>query len=214
MSLVRSCVLPGCPGRRELEPGAYACGDCQLRLVRKLSDIETYLSIVSAVPVRGAAGPHAKGYESTPPARLDVIAMLDWRTEINGASGADIDDDVLDEVPNVRADLDGWSRIVHEEHPEHPRGTGGWFLRTRCDWIVHQPWVDEFAADIARVHGALRAACCDLPDEPVGECLTRGCDGRAYPTRDRDGVRCERCKRMYRGHELVQLRLLQPGAAA
>jgi hypothetical protein len=221
-TLVRSCVLLGCSGRRELEPGAYACGDCQVRLVRKLADIGE--SIISAAPVHGAPGPHAKGYRSTPPLRLDVVAMLDRRTEINGGSGADIDDDVLDDIPNVGADLGGWVRVLAEEHPDFD-GEGwnadpiayAWgadLLRSRCDWVVRQPWVDEFAADIARVHGALRAACCDLPDEPVGMCLTHGCDGRAYPTRERDGVRCARCRRLYRGHELVQLRLKQPGAAA
>lgn len=213
MTLIRSCVIPGCKVRTEVEPDAYACPDCRLALVRKLADIETYLTIVSSVPTRGPAVPHTKGFASTPPARLDVIAMLDPRTEINGPGQDDIDD----EVPNVTADLDGWSRIVQEEHPEHPCGHGAWYLRSYCDWITRQPWCDEFATDVTRVHSALRNACQDTPDRSVGECITvtdQGeCGGDVYPTQDRDGVRCSRCRRLYIGRDLIRLNAAQRGAA-
>lgn len=199
------CVLPTCRTHADTEPGAHTCQPCRMHLVRQLADIEDYLAIVTAIPGRGAPGPHAKGYRSTPPLRLDVVAMFDPRTEING----DGPDDVLDEIPNVGADLDGWSRIISTEHPDRPRGSGAWFLRTRCDWICRQPWVDEFAADVTRVHGALRQACGDAPGKPLGRCLDEACGGEVFRRSDdpRDPrLRCGRCSTTYDGLDLVRVR--------
>lgn len=232
MSVIRSCVVAGCKVRTELPVDAYACADCQKRLVRKLAEIETYLTIVNPNPVHIGQEPHAKGYESTPPLRLDVVAMLDPRTEINGSSGATyedgIDHDELDEIPNIGADLGGWYRVLVEEHPDWEGArVGAWdgwaldvadVLRSRCDWVARQPWVDEFAADVGRVHSALRRACLDLPPDPVGECialLSDGeCRGDVYATRDHDGVKCSRCGRLYYGNDLVRLHVAQRGSAA
>lgn len=205
MTLVRSCVLPGAQ-HAELESGAYACPTCQARLVRQLAEIESYLDIVSAVPSRsGDFGPHRPGFSSTPPARLDVIAMFDPRTEINGASGADIDDDVLDEVPNIHADLEGWWKVVYEEHPD-PRGGP---LRTYVGWIATRPWVDEFASDIARVHGALRRACGDAPARPFAHCpeVVNGtpCGGQVAMQSDGLGAQCRNCRASWRRDQLLEL---------
>lgn len=210
MAVVRSCVIAGCPQRRELEGAAFACPDCQQRLVRKLGEIEDYLSIVSVVPSRsGDFGPRRPGYESRPPLRLDVVAAFDPRTEING----DGPDDVLDEVPNVMADLDGWARILIEESPDRvdlPRTV--WtvtFLRTNIGWICRQAWVDEFAADASRVHGWLRQACGDAPPRALGRCLDAGCGGEVFRRSDdpQDArLRCGRCGTSYSGLDLVRIR--------
>lgn len=210
MTVIRSCVLPG-SRHDDLPAGAYACPRCHMALVRKLADVEVYLSIVSAIPVRiGDSGPLSSEFESSPPLRLEVVAMFDPRTEINGPG----EDDVLDEVPNVMADLDGWSRIVQEEHPDHPRGYGPWYLRVWCSWICQQPWVDECAADITRVHAALRAACRDIPEGPKGQCISllangRECGADVFSTPDYDGVRCSACRRLYTGLDLARLHVAQ-----
>lgn len=210
------CVLPTCRTHADTEPGAHTCQPCRMHLVRQLADIEDYLAIVTAVPGRGAPGPHAKGYRSTPPLRLDVVAMFDPRTEING----DGPDDVMDEVPNISADLGGWLRVLMEEHPDWqyrivvggegmviaPAGVA--LLRSRCDWICRQPWVDEFAADVARVHGALRQACGDAPGKPLGRCLDQACGGEVFRRSDdsRDPrLRCGRCSTTYDGLDLVRV---------
>lgn len=221
MTVVRSCVIPGCPQRRELEGNAYACPDCQRRLVRKLADIETYLEIVNSAPSRsGDFGPRRPGYESRPPLRLDVVAMLDPRTEING----DGPDDVVDEVPNIAADLGGWWRVVCSERPDadwdlppNPLADNpqviATALRTNIGWICRQPWVDEFARDIGRVHGALRRACGDQPGKPVGKCIKVGCGGDVFrrssdPT-DRK-LKCAECLTEFNGLDLVKIRLTAP----
>lgn len=221
MTAVRSCLIPACPGRRELEPDAYACPDCQQRLVRQLGEIESYLDIVTAVPSRsGDFGPRRPGYASTPPLRLDVVAMLDRRTVVNG----DGPDDVIDEVPNVWADLTGWARMVYEENPDHPHVSDQWeaafdpsahlvawtaLARAHIGWIATRPWVDEFAADISRVHAALRTACGDAPPKSLGRCLDPGCGGEVFRRSDdpHDGrLRCGTCRTTYSGLDLVRIR--------
>lgn len=214
MTLIRSCLVPNCPGAAELPPDAYACPDCQARLVRKLGEIEDYLAIVSPVPGRGAPGPRAKGYESRPPLRLDVVAMLDPRTEING----DGPDDVLDEVPNIGEDLAGWWRILQEERYYRAVAGGQGMivmpdvaaeLRSNIGWICRQPWVDEFAQDVSRVHGALRQVCGDAPSKALGRCLDAGCGGEVFRRSDNPHdarLRCGRCGTSYSGLDLVRIR--------
>lgn len=183
-----------------------------MRLVRQLGEIETYLSIVTAAPGRGEQGPRAKGFGSRPPAVLDVIALLDERTEING----DGPDDVLDEVPNAHADMAGWLRILIEEHPDDLTPPGGLsagvaLLRSRCDWIVQQPWVDDFATDVARVHGALRHACRDDPPRPFAHCpeVVDGdvCGGWVTMHSDGEGAQCRSCRASWRRDQLLALML-------
>jgi hypothetical protein len=186
-------------------------------LVRKLADIEVYLSIVSARKLRLGDTALVSVFESEPPLRLEVVAMLDPRTEINGSPGLaypDGEDDVLDEIPNIWADLDGWSRIVQEEHPDHPSGDGPWYLRVWCSWICQQPWVDECAMDITRVHTALRAACRDIPEGTKGQCISilpNGveCGADVFSTPDGNGVRCSACRRLYTGLDLARLHVAQ-----
>lgn len=210
MTTIRTCVLPDCPGRAELPPDAHACPDCQARLTRKLNEIEAYLAIVSVMPVRGEPGRHAPGFASTPPLRLDVVAMFDPRTGING----DGPDDELDEVPNVWADLFGWATVLIDEKPEYlvmPQYVRNVppLLRTRLGWIATRPWVDAFALDIARVHGALRRACKDAPPAAAGPCLRAGCGGKVYRRSDDPQdprLRCASCQTTYDGLDLVRIK--------
>lgn len=203
------CVIPSCRTHADPEPGAHTCGPCREHLTRQLAEIETYLTIVSAAPSRSADfGPHRPGFASSPPARLDVIAMFDPRTELNGFG----EDDLLDEVPNIGADLAGWATVVFEEHPEHPWPNGVravTHLRQWIGWICRQPWVDGFALDIARVHGALARACGDTPAKALGICLDAACGGQVFRRSDdpRDGrLQCRTCRTTYSGLDLVKLR--------
>lgn len=207
------CVLPSCRTHEDAEPSAYTCPACRQHLTRQLGEIEDYLAIVSAVPSR-TGGPRPKGFASSPPARLDVIAMLDPRTELNGFGP----DDVLDEIPNVAADLGGWWRVVCQERDDFSlppnvltqdakRITTA--LRTNIGWICRQPWVDGFAADITRVHGALARACGDSPAKSLGICLDLACGGQVFRRSDdpRDArLQCRTCRVTYSGLDLVKLR--------
>lgn len=206
------CILPSCRTHADIEPGAQTCAACREHLTRQLGEIETYLTVVSAVPSRsGDFGPHRPGFASSPPARLDVIAMLDPRTELNGFGP----DDVLDEVPNIGEDLAGWWRVAAQERDELsvPPGAGSGAaataLRTSIGWICRQPWVDGFAADVARVHGALARACGDQPAKPLGRCLDAACGGPVFRRSDdpTDGrLQCRTCRTTYSGLDLVKLR--------
>jgi hypothetical protein len=209
------CVIPSCRTHADVEPGAQTCSACREHLTRQLGEIESYLSIVSAAPSRsGDFGPHRPGFSSSPPARLDVIAMLDPRTELNGFGP----DDVLDELPNIGEDLAGWWKVMVEEHEYRAivGGTGMLItpaipreLRGEIGWICRQPWVDEFAADIGRVHGALARACGDQPAKSLGVCLDAACGGQVFRRSDdpRDGrLQCRTCRTTYSGLDLVKLR--------
>jgi hypothetical protein len=221
---VTLCVIPTCRTQDDAEPGAYACSTCRTHLVRQLGEIETYLTIVSAVPGRsGDPGPIGRQFSSRPPLRLDVVAMLDPRTEINGASGAvydgGVEDDVLDEIPNIGADLGGWVCMLYEQHPDWAGaewdgeviayGDGAALLRSRCDWICRQPWVDEFADGIARVHGALRQVNGDAPDRPFADCPEvvdgRVCGGPVSKHGDGLGAQCRTCRTSWRRDQLLDL---------
>lgn len=213
------CVLPTCRTHADVEPGAMTCEPCRLHLVRQLGEIETYLDIVSPLPGRsGSSGPIGRQFASRPPLRLDVVAMLDRRTEINGPGK----DDVMDEIPNVWADIDGWARVLLAENldvftPTFPVGATSnsiaaqlaALLRSRCDWICRQPWVDEMAKDVARVHSALRRACGDAPPRSMGRCLDMACGGEVFRRGDdpRDPrLRCAVCRTTYDGLDLVKVR--------
>lgn len=208
------CVLPSCRTHADTEPGAMTCGACREHLTRQVGEIEQYLTIVTAVPARsGGFGPHRPGFASTPPARLDVIAMLDPRTELNGFGP----DDVLDEVPNIRADLWGWVFVLFDEGREMPtEPPSSWItlsfavtLRTQIGQICRQPWVDGFAADVQRVHGVLARACGDTPAKPLGRCLDAACGGPVFRRSDdpRDArLQCRACRTTYDGLDLVKIR--------
>ena len=207
------CVVASCRTHADAEPGAMTCRACREHLTRQLGEIETFLSIISAVPSRsGDFGPRRPGFTSAPPAPLDVIAMLDRRTELNGFGP----DDVLDEVPNIQADLHGWVRVLQEElgvepaSPNHvaPAVALASTLRSRIGFVCRCLWVDSFALDVTRVHGALARACGDTPPKPLGRCLDQACGGPVFRRSEdpRDArLQCLSCRTSYDGLDLVRI---------
>lgn len=157
--MTTTCVLASCGSPDPVtEPGTYTCARCGRHLVRQLGEIETYLEHLTPAPTKGGPSRRSPGFASTAPLRIAVAAMLDERTTITG----DGPDDIVDEVPNLIADITNWAQLLLDEHPERldiPATLGGAtrLLRTRVDWITRQPWVDEFAEDMRRVHGVLRS---------------------------------------------------------
>lgn len=158
--MTATCILIACGSPDPVvEPGTYTCPRCGRRLLHHLGEIETFLEHLTPDPVQQGPGRHSPGFGSAAPLRIAVITMLDERTMITGSGP----DDIVDEVPNVIADITNWVRVLLDDHPERlatPTTLGGAvrLLRTRVDWTTRQPWVDEFAQDIARVHSALRVA--------------------------------------------------------
>lgn len=213
MTLVRLCGLPGVY-HEELEPDSYACPSCQERLHSQLLEIGNYLQIVSVMPSRsGEFTRHAPGFRSTPPLRLDVVAMLDPRTELNG----DGPDDLIDEIPNIYADLQGWWQVVRNElgtgpqketHYRPPARAFVWHLSVRDRWICRQDWVDEFAATVARIHAVLARACGDTAPKAWGRCLDQACSGHVFRRSEdpRDArLQCRTCRTTYDGLDLIRI---------
>lgn len=112
-----------------------------------------------------------------------------------------------------------WADLVAEERGVRPEKTAFLslsLLRRNHDWIVHQPWVDEYAGELRQVHAAVRVLAHDPIPRSVGKCISidkRGddCGGQVFELQDASGVKCSRCSRRYDGTDLIRFRIAQDG---
>lgn len=206
----------------------YECSGCQLAMVRKLREIEEYSAIIACTtaPTRGSTGRGSPGYRSTPPVNLDKLVALDPRSR-----PALLDDDLgpymsrpddtavwTRSILGTLTTIVEWIRVERDE----PRsftdartvvGECG-YLRSITSWARSQQWVDTLAEDIGALHRQVRALAGDRPPGPMGACLVVTCDGTVYPVtlpgvqRETAG-RCDGCKRVYSGLDLVRLAAAQ-----
>ena len=122
----------------------------------------------------------------------------------------------------VHAEVSGWARIVIEERQLSARpldvDQAARLLAIHIDWISEQPWADDALAELHDAAYAIRRACRDLPDPPIGTCPdidprgeTDRCGG---PLRWIDGstaVTCSRCSSSWSEADLPHiLRVVEP----
>ena len=146
----------------------------------------------------GAAGKPG----SRPPCDLDIL-------------------DITDPRGTVSQQIGGWARIVIEERqlsatPADAEQAAR-LLTIHADWIAAQPFADEVCAEIHDNAYAIRRACRDLPDPPIGKCPDidpRGeSDTCGGPLRWIDGtvsVVCGRCGSAWRSDDLVNVGRVSP----
>lgn len=203
----------------------YECGPCQLVTVRHLREIEDYAAIIAATlePTRGTTGRMSPGYGSTPPANLDKLVALDPRSrraqvDEDGEPYTSRPDDTAVWTRSILGTLTGLVEWIREERDE-PRGLAATrtivgecgYLRGITGWARTQQWVDTLATDIAELHQQTRGLASDRPPGPLGGCLTVTCNGTVYSIRlhgeqsKEDAGRCDECKRLYTGLDLVRL---------
>jgi hypothetical protein len=113
--------------------------------------------------------------------------------------------------------LGGWVQLLVDDHPLHDVELGSLvdaarLLRTHAGWLCGQPWIDEAAAEVDRLHRQLRIAVGDTPPKPIAKCwdLTgpHPCEGPVFWTlNEPPEARCHRCQRRYRGLDLVRLQM-------
>jgi hypothetical protein len=160
-----ACVL--CTSQHPATRG-HACDRAFERLDDQLRAVEAETVLLSAAPSlaqrSGTRGGTLASERS--PARLDVLALTDPRTR------PDWDNPAL----SVLGVLGGWARAVREDRdlawPE--RVTVASERRTlalQLEWVCAQPWVDEFAQDVRRLLGQLRAANGTGAERPMARCV-------------------------------------------
>ncbi|MGH3095491.1 MAG: hypothetical protein ACRDMV_05760 [Streptosporangiales bacterium] len=211
---MNSCAICSTTDRMiQAEPDAYACWRCSERLIRWLREVEACLLAMTAVPVVGGDdGRRTAVFESRSPANDDVISATDIRTGI----------DRHQPHPGAMAALTSWCAQVADERGMRgareatPTALCG-YLRGHNPWIIAQPWVDEYHAELAGVRSQVRSLAGFAPEPPYGKCwvlFTDGeCGGPLFWTDERDALRCGDCGRIYTGHELVRWQVGQQEAS-
>lgn len=210
MNHVHSCVV--CPpGKQDkAEGGSLVCFSCSNRILRLLRELEEYLPTLTITKTVKDGGRGAPGFGSQSPADDNVLHHTDWR------SGWD----ALDGLGAV-ATIHSWAKAVREDRAyEPPRyvtlSTEIAALRNNHSWLICQPFVDEYAAELREVHSAVRAAANDPVPKSVGRCITvhthGECGGKVYELPDFSGVKCSTCNRIYTGLALDRLRVSQEEA--
>jgi len=177
----------------------------------------------------GSDGPPSAGggsgvFRSTPPARLEVLALRDRRTRPDEQGGPW---SVQGTLLAIGSRLLGLGRVRIETVEQLAA-----VLHARTDLLAQQDWVTDAWHDLRAVHAQLLAATGDPNPQPVGTCTaTVDDDGHEHPDgqwrcawplylaqhaapRDPDsppslavlpGLRCSSCGHRYTGAELLRL---------
>ena len=204
-----ACSTPEHPVEAEL-PGRV-CFRCGNLILAALHWIEECLPILDARKGSPTTSRRAPGFGATSPARDAVVVARDPRSKWDP-------DDI-----GVMGLIGAWGRHVsitrRIPQPERASITGDVaYLRVNHNWITQQDWVDEYLRELVDAAHAVRRLAGFAPDGPVGRCMSildsgEDCNGKVYPTKTRDGVRCAVCGREYTGYDLIRLRVAQREAS-
>jgi hypothetical protein len=190
------------------------------------------------IPGPGGDGPTGKTIDSPAPGRVAVMALTDrrnrlqlddedavpnvpgvlesWLRLVDEESGHNL-------LPFARATFaaDARGHVFDLSRPpalgddlEHPLR---WsiplpltlrLLRRERHWIAQQPWIDDYAADLAALHLALARGVGDsMWPKSLGPCPN--CGVKLYPdTTGADLVACRKCKSSWSGVHWLRLRLV------
>jgi hypothetical protein len=158
MNHIRPCIL-GCRNPENIPyraaPGRMVCDRCTDKLAATLTAIATTYAQLQTVAELTPGGHGHTGTRRPPgprsPAVDGLIVHGDPRSTWDGQ-------------PAALATVESWARMVREERAAAaPAGRVTMrreldTLRFHWDWLLGQPWVDEFAGEMRRVLAALKAA--------------------------------------------------------
>ncbi|MGW4484315.1 hypothetical protein ACWEOE_10805 [Amycolatopsis sp. NPDC004368] len=232
MNQPRSCVL-GCRDRDGVPfraaPGLLVCPACSEKLRGVLDDLErTFYALDDVDELTPHGSPDGAGVRQVAGSRSPAVDALLVHRDPRSVTG-------VHESPAALASMAEFARTVREDRSidvprEQLRATvpaGRITMRRECatlrfnwDWIMAQPWVDDFAAELRRVLDALRSVrrefapalrigkCptaligLDLPD---GDAVTLDCGATLKVRAGDTEVRCRNCGTTWprdRWHEL------------
>lgn len=195
--------------------GWQCCRGCRIqRLERPLEVIPQQWALLDATPGATPAGPRVHGTDAPIGVRPDVLNLMSPASAGHGAVTGSTTDQIG--RPSAAATLDHWVqewrrwRGLGESQPLPTVSRLCDWLAKRLDWaVVEHTALDQFAADIAGLAAALRAANGDVVARPEHK------DGIECPRCDRktlyettDWVECSRdrhgCGRLYKPSEYHQ----------
>ena len=243
---IRGCTRPnidretgevGEPIPRIASDGLLCKKDAE-NLAQWLSEIELlYTSLdvrMERAPEGEGGGRRGKISGSPSPIRLDVLALIDPRTNAGPSKPSRVDgrrepDDGLINIPHA---LSGWAEIVAiEQHlsmvevdedgyewvPPFHLSDGLSLLRTWLPTVVARPWIDEFYDEIRTIYGLLNRTLGIPRPRIVGHCIsiigegeaTHVCGKALYAPEGTAVIRCSACGRTYNGLDIVRLRTIE-----
>lgn len=232
MTETRACVL-GCRNAEKIPfraaPGLLACHQCSERLRTVLDAIAAVYERLTEVDELVPGGHGDTGGGRKPPGpRSPAVDGLLVHSDPRSVTG-------VRESPAALASIAGWARLVREERsldvaPDRMRDTvpAGRVsmarelatLRFHWEWIMGQPWVDDFAAEMRDLLAALRrVGRLDAPELRIGKCpvvlvllelgngdtIDLDCGASLRVRTDATEVRCRNCGTTWprdRWHEL------------
>lgn len=193
----------------------YACHRCTTGLQRKLRHLETYATwYITPMPYRGAGGRGAPGYSSRSPARDDVIAAMDIRSD-GDVKGPDDSPTPIVSIPGGLRHMATWVCRMDESRDTVPKTITECvaYLLGRVPHLAMDRQIEMFSFQVNVLYSQARALANDRPPGPLGQCLTVTCGGKVLVRNDRDGLpdggKCEACLRVYTGLDLVRLSAAQ-----
>lgn len=218
------CVL-GKPGgeAHDALANAYACAACADRLLGVLADIEARCAeLDDPEQLLPSASGNRGGRRTVPgprsPAVDTLLAHADVRTlEIDGGQGA-------------LAAVESWARAIREDitidtEPARMLGTVPdgratiarelGTIRFHWPWVLEQPWVDAFAAEMRDLLHRLKALRGELARTvPIGYCPgevdAQPCGQLLRASLDSDIIRCPHCGAHWqRAHWRMLAKLLE-----
>lgn len=178
------CVLCTVRPPREADERKRACLPCIDGLWQRLDEIATltpfleFLREPSVVPsVRRTSGDG-----SPAPARVEVLSLLDDRGDLS-----------------LSAVLGRWAARLAEERKLSGQVDPVKSLRAHVAWLAAQPYLEDLAADVARIHTEVRRACGEVTSTVGRHTADLGgdaCGGSIVASPWQANAACQRC-----GHE-------------
>lgn len=243
---VRGCTRPnidretgevGEPIPRIASDGLLCKKDAE-NLARWLDEVENLYATLDVrmerAPEREGGGKRGKISGSPALIRLDVLAMMDPRTNPGPSKPSAFDgkQEPDDGLLNVPSTVSGWAEMLAlEQHlsmvqvdddsdewvPPFNLSEALSLLRTWMPTVLQQMWVDEFYAEMKDVHSLLSRAHGIPRPKIVGHCLsilgegkaTHACGKALYAPEGTAVIRCSACGRTYNGLDIVRLRTIE-----
>jgi len=166
------------------------CDPCSQGLLSVLSDVEWDIrdllgigDLLGAVKAKGDPYSYrgSRGFGSSAPADLRVIAARDPRTRPGGEPG-----ERLYAPAEVLAD---WADALRDDLALAPGDrtldSTVYLLRAGHGHVCAADWLPDYAAELRDLRGflgSLSTTTRTLPRRPLGDCVRAGCDGRVWRT--------------------------------